>query len=496
MEEIENTNTKQEDPVQQKDFSYKIGEMIGLLIIYGPLYYFLVWRLLLPGDFRDKLILTGVIVSIVILSYIFFRANTETAFKLASNYITVLTIVLGAALISIYFNNETQTLLFKLFIIGYFSFLPAWLYLQFISIKGKTLWNEYVLNLFRLEVDDYSNLPKPPEKSVFINKWNEETGGFESEDNIYRKKFEGLFGPVSSEKGMTFSIFRGENLWPVAISTLLISVGWVMVVEPETIFNISLIPSDFKLSETPVIPHEIFRFGFLGAYFYILQMLVRRYFQNDLKTSAYVNSIMRIIVVIFLVWTVDLILPGDIQQSQRMAFAFVIGVFPYLGWQTLQAMVKIPIKHVIPSLQQQYPLSDLDGLNIWYESRLLEEGIEDMQNLATSNLVDVMLNTRIPVERLVDWVDQSLLYLHLSKSNDDREILRRFGIRTATDLVDVIGYKNPDLISKIEYVMTKSKEEPILNSIYATLKNEPNLYHVKEWKSFAEKYLSEKIKNE
>ena len=463
--------------------------MLSILIIYGPLYYFLVWRLLLPGELRDKMIWTAVIVVLVILSYIFFRANTETAFKLASNYITVLGIVLGAALISIYFNNETQTLLFKLFIIGYFSFLPAWLYLQFISIKGKTLWNEYVLNLFRLEVDDYSNLPKPPDKSVFMDKWNQETQGFESEDNIYRKKFEGLFGPVSSEKGMKFSIFRGENLWPVAISTLLISVGWVMVVEPETIFNTSLIPSGFQASNKPVIPHEIFNFGFLGAYFYILQMLVRRYFQNDLKTSAYVNSIMRIIVVIFLVWTVDLILPANIPLAQRMAFAFIIGVFPYLGWQTLQAMVKIPIKHLIPSLRQQYPLSDLDGLNIWYESRLLEEGIEDMQNLATSNLVDVMLNTRIPVERLVDWVDQSLLFLHLSKDKDDRETLRRFGIRTATDLVDVIEYKDHDIISKLEYVLTNSREEPILNSIYATLKNEPNLYHVKKWKSFAENYL-------
>lgn len=33
-----------------------------------------------------------------------------------------------------------------------------------------------------------------------------------------------------------------------------------------------------------------------------------------------------------------------------------------------------------------------------------------MQNLATADMVDAMLNPRIPVERLVDWVDQSLLY--------------------------------------------------------------------------------------
>jgi hypothetical protein len=46
---------------------------------------------------------------------------------------------------------------------------------------------------------------------------------------------------------------------------------------------------------------------------------------------------------------------------------------------------------------------------------LLEEGIEDMQNLRTANLVDVMLHTRVPVGRLVDWVDQATLYVHLDR---------------------------------------------------------------------------------
>ena len=68
----------------------------------------------------------------------------------------------------------------------------------------------------------------------------------------------------------------------------------------------------------------------------------------------------------------------------------------------------------MPSLEADYPLSQLDGLNIWYEARLLEEGIEDMQNLVSANLVDVMLHSRVPVGRLVDWLDQAHLFLHLA----------------------------------------------------------------------------------
>jgi hypothetical protein len=70
----------------------------------------------------------------------------------------------------------------------------------------------------------------------------------------------------------------------------------------------------------------------------------------------------------------------------------------------------------VPQLTPDYPLNQLDGLNVWYEARLVEEGIEDMQNLATANLVDVILHTRVPVGRLVDWVDQAQLYLHLDRA--------------------------------------------------------------------------------
>ena len=60
-------------------------------------------------------------------------------------------------------------------------------------------------------------------------------------------------------------------------------------------------------------------------------------------------------------------------------------------------------------------LSDLDGLTVWDQARLLEEGIEDMHALATANLVDLLLGTRVPVNTLVDWVDQALLYLCVPK---------------------------------------------------------------------------------
>lgn len=504
--------TPPKDAPPKKDASDRVAEVLGALLVFGPIFYFIVWRNL-PGERTMKWIETGAVLLLAGVIFVFLKAKKVRVFEVMGNLIIVTVIVFGVALCSILFTSETQSELFRIFVILYFSFLPPWLYLQFITTKGETLWDEYVLNLFRLHIDDYANLPEPPKRSAFHRKWSqaretkrslgEQAEQDQHEKSIYRKKFEGLFGPIPENDTSTFARFRGENLWPVAIATTLISAGWVLVVKPQSLFHLSIMPETLTPSAAPQIPGDAFRFGFLGAYFYVLQMLVRRYFQNDLKTSAYVNATMRIIIVILLVWTLDL-LSGDNAPAQRLAIAFAIGVFPHVGWQALQALIKLPLKLVLPSLSQQYPLSDLDGLNIWYESRLLEEGIEDMQNLATANLVDVMLNTRIPVERLVDWVDQSLLYLRVDKKEggepskeSDRAMLRRYGVRTATDLEDVFKADQmfadavttkKQFIEKFERVLNPGDAEApsVVLAIVATLKREPNLYHVRQWKTFAD----------
>ena len=81
-----------------------------------------------------------------------------------------------------------------------------------------------------------------------------------------------------------------------------------------------------------------------------------------------------------------------------------------------------------------------------------------MQNLMTMNLVDVILHTRVPPGRLVDWIDQAFLLIHLDRA--DRADARRLrdgeedasscpgqrpassaqvGIRTATDLLKALS---------------------------------------------------------
>ena len=146
-------------------------------------------------------------------------------------------------------------------------------------------------------------------------------------------------------------------------------------------------------------------------------MLIRRFFQSDLRPSAYATAVYRITLVLLIVTVLHQVLSEVTAVAGRaeLAIAFVVGFFPLVGLQALQRVTSRALRRFVPPVTSDYPLDQLDGFNLWYEARLTEEGVEDMQNLTTMNLVDVILHTRVPPGRLVDWTDQAFLLTHLER---------------------------------------------------------------------------------
>ena len=487
-----NTSQKVEEKRKQDLRAEQLVQFIVVAVAVAIPFFAEVWPRL-PSDTWRWLSVAG-LVMLLVIALLLSRAQNNRFFAALRNSLFVVGITSAAALGALMFSPAAREEVFKLFVVVYFSLLPSFLYLQFISRRGRTIWEEYVDNLFRLRADDDASLPRPPPHSRFFKHWRSAVGPSApltgpAPRTLYLQKFESVFGMTPDDETMGAAL-NTEKLGPVTMATILLSVGWLIVTMPANLANWG---SALASAGSTHMPLETIRFGFLGAYFFAVQMLVRRYFQNDLKAGAYLNLIMRVIVVALLAWTIDLTFANTVLNTQVVAFA--IGVFPDVGWKALQATIKLLLRVVLPSLRQQYPLSDLDGLNVWYEARLLEEGVEDMQNLATCNLVDVMLNTRIPVDRLIDWVDQSLLYLHLDtpakKSESPRARLRQFGIRTATDLEDAFARRDKqrpdaadeDHLKKLERVLNKDAPDPsMLRTLLGTLHCEPNFHHVRAWR--------------
>ena len=226
---------------------------------------------------------------------------------------------------------------------------------------------------------------------------------------------------------------------------------------------------DTRFISAPDGAWDVLKYGFIGAYAFVTGMLIRRFYQSDLRPSAYASAVLRIILVLLIVAVLHQVIGGTAKMASHaeLAVAFVIGFFPIAGIQLLQRVTSKALHVVVSPITSEYPLDQLDGFNLWYEARLTEEGVEDMQNLTTMNLVDVILHTRVPPGRLVDWIDQAFLLTHLDKTdrkelNDLRKELiqqkgqqeapadtepcpefgaaarlnlRRVGIRTATDLL-------------------------------------------------------------
>jgi hypothetical protein len=398
---------------------------------------------------------------------------------------------------TIFLDEESRLFMLKVVSAGLLAFFPGWLYLQFIRNKGRSLYDEFVLNLFRLRIDEPANLPSPPRHTTYYGPWKKahEKLLTKSKDNLYRTKFEAVYGR-SSVSTLGLIVDRGrppkrtEAFSPVVYATLIMCLGWVLVLQPELLRAVSL--GEVVPSGRPLLPVEALQFGFLGAYTFIIQDLVRRYYRDDLRTSGYIAAISRILFSAVLIITLHLMWSGQAVDQENM-LAFFIGFFPQIGLQVLKTALIKPIGRLLPSLSTEYPLSSLDGLNFWYEARLNEEGIEDMQNLVSANLVDLMLRTRAPIMRLVDWLDQAYLHLHLpGKPGEVEDImnkLRVLGIRSASELEstwDELGNDAVFQASLSDALGVDHTQGPIVaRSILVALNGEINYWHVREFRRHA-----------
>ncbi len=424
-------------------------------------------------------------------------------------------------------DREIWLQILKFFVALLLAMIPGWIYLLFIRNKGPSLYDEYVLNLFRLKIDAYENLPAPPQHTNYYELWSEShkkvTDYLEklaaknngepveqTKDNLYRRKFEAIYGRGSvSTRDLLDTGHRvsahTETFSPVLLATILVCLGWVLILPPHT-GPLTDLEGNF-----PGLNFEALKFAFFGAYAFTLLDLVRRYFRDDLRAGAYIGLVVRIVFVA-LVMTVAAVLledspltfdpPGAIgaQTIPINVLAFVIGFFPQAGLQLLIDSSQRVMGLILPTLRTTHPLSEIDGLNIWYETRLTEEGIDDMQNLTSANIVDLMLKTRAPIARLIDWMDQGYLALHVWPTNAKQPNARRrtkrsssvrglrgLGIRTATDLERVWSACGTDPVFRrlISNALGVAKDEgaPVVEAVLAGLKGETNLEHIRKFRT-------------
>jgi hypothetical protein len=404
-------------------------------------------------------------------------------------------VVCGIPTIAVLLDDEKAVSL-KIVAVAVLSFIPGWIYLQFIKNRGKSLYDEYVLNLFRLKIDKYSNLPMPPQHTNYFPLWQREHQklGTKSRDNLYRKKFESVYGKsaVSTLEAIHNGVRikeRTEAFFPVLMATLVLGIGWMLLLQ---------VPDKGSFT-APQVPWDVLRFGFLGAYAFILQDLSRRYFRDDLKTGAYLSATIRVVFVVLILVAIDRLpwwdqvigAEPETMDDVKNITAFIIGMFPQAGLQALQAAVAKPLRRWLPSLTPDYPLSGVEGLNVWQEARFAEEGVEEMQHLVSADLVELLLRSRTTVSKLMDWLDQATLALRLPAGEEGKKVrdrLRLLGVRTATDLERLWASpvrRDPALVKRLGAALGVEAEDApaLVGALLESFKGDVNMLHVRAFRN-------------
>jgi len=344
----------------------------------------------------------------------------------------------------------------QLLFIAAASMLPGLLYFQFDRERLGTIWEKFTRHVFRLD-------PGITTEPALLAKY-----GFLMEE-VFGRRRQARHGRLLPGK-----------LSPIVIATLVIVLGWLLTLLNPQVGAVSDqddLVSLFQPQQSAVT------FAFLGAYVYCLGALLRGYVRRDLRPKSYTDLTVRILTVVALAWLLQVFFPDD--APGLLVFAFATGLVPQTAFTLLREGVQSfdaagsasklgkrwkrlwsrgkpeqgdgpeadtrkgpPDALPLPELEDSLPLTQLEGIDLYDRARLASEGITNIEALAHSDLIELLVQTRIPAPRLVDWVDQSILYLHIPRddvvSDGDQgsseqlssyQVLRRVGIRNATDLL-------------------------------------------------------------
>lgn len=252
------------------------------------------------------------------------------------------------------------------------------------------------------------------------------------------------------------------------------------------IFNPSI---DFIEHQEIVIP--ALGYGFLGAYIYSLQLIYRRYTTLDLQPSVYFLCTVTLIAGFAFNYTASTIFAGfastnsgppGIEVRVFPIVAFALGYFPRLAIRWFNQIANSALG-TNQTQTASLPLSVIDGISQFHETRLRDEGIDNVQNLASVKIDELLLRTRFNAQQVLEWVDQAILHSYVDQGT--MQSFRRGGVRKISDFHDLWGpYHNKKTVddsARQARAQQLQSTPDHLDALYITTANGPNMAYIENY---------------
>jgi hypothetical protein len=145
-------------------------------------------------------------------------------------------------------------------------------------------------------------------------------------------------------------------------------------------------------------------YAFLGSFVFNSGIMVRRIFVWDISGQMYwwaaYRAVLSVGLAAVLHFTTDKVDP-------HLYFLIATASVSILDSTARTLRAKLFQSETVPK-QNELSLQLVQGIDYWKEQRLMEEGIESVQHLATADFVLLALHTRSPLFTIMDWVDQAV----------------------------------------------------------------------------------------
>lgn len=167
--------------------------------------------------------------------------------------------------------------------------------------------------------------------------------------------------------------------------------------------NAWLFPQEFVEACVPLL------YAFTGVYLFNLGTMIRRLYLADITEQVFWGGVNRLLLSLGLA----LVIMRGGGEKWGAEFYFTIGFLAniVLDWLLEKSLKLLNINQ---PKQDDLPLQMVKGINIWKAYRLEEEGVENVQNLATADVVDLAVRTHYSARTLIDWIDQSIMLARLT----------------------------------------------------------------------------------